>query len=67
MEKLTFFIFLGFMVRSIPLHSTYLPLAALLFSLKKYRDTWALFLTASSLLEVILISMPTKQFQPSNA
>jgi len=60
MEKLMFFTFLNLMVHSILLCSTYLLLVALPFSLKKLGDTWALFLIANSLLEVTLISIPTK-------
>ena len=60
MEKLMFFTFLNLMVHSILLCSIYLLLVALLFSLKKLGDTWALFLIANSLLEVTLISTPTK-------
>jgi len=61
MEKLTFFTSLDLIVHSIILCSTYLLLAALPFSLKKLGDTWALFSITNSLLEVILISTPTKQ------
>ena len=61
MEKLMFFTSLDLMVHSILLCLTYLPLAALPFSLKKLGDTWALFSIANSLLEVISISTSTKQ------
>jgi len=60
MEKLMFFTSLDLIVHSILLHSTYLLLVALSFSLKKLGDTWALFSIANSLLEVISISTPTK-------
>jgi len=66
MEKLMFFTSLNLIVYSILLRLTYLLLAALPFSLKKLGDTWALFLIANSLLEVISISTPTKQFLLSN-